>query len=70
MNQLVQQVQAREREQSLLNELQTAQQALLRFEQQHHHIQTQAEQAKLTADKLEFAWHTQRAAELARTHTK
>ncbi|AEA79958.1 AAA family ATPase [Vibrio cholerae] len=65
MNQLVQQVQAREREQSLLNELQTAQQALLRFEQQHRHIQTQAEQAKLTADKLEFAWHTQRAAELA-----
>ncbi|TXZ09560.1 SMC family ATPase [Vibrio mimicus] len=64
-SQLTLQIQSREREQALLAELQSVQQELQRFEQLYRQAQTHSEQAKQSADKLELAWHTQRAAELA-----
>ncbi|ENM5905979.1 SMC family ATPase [Vibrio mimicus] len=64
-SQLTLQIQNREREQALLTELQSVQQELQRFELLYRQAQTHSEQAKQSADKLELAWHTQRAAELA-----
>ncbi|ENM5774723.1 SMC family ATPase [Vibrio mimicus] len=64
-SQLTLQIQNREREQALLTELQSAQQELQRFDQLYRQAQTHSEQVKQSADKLELAWHTQRAAELA-----
>ncbi|HGF7478740.1 TPA: AAA family ATPase [Vibrio mimicus] len=64
-SQLTLQIQSREHEQALLTELQSVQQELQRFEQLYRQAQTHSEQAKQSADKLELAWHTQRAAELA-----
>ncbi|ENM5766634.1 SMC family ATPase [Vibrio mimicus] len=64
-SQLTLQIQSREREHALFTELQSVQQELQRFELLYRQAQTHSEQAKQSADKLELAWHTQRAAELA-----
>ncbi|WP_154173342.1 AAA family ATPase [Vibrio metoecus] len=65
LNHLMLHIQGREREQRLLAELKSVQQEQQHLDQAHHQAQIYVEQVKHTADALELAWHTQRAAELA-----